>query len=112
MFLTNIDGRIFNVIRYTLTSLLLVPCLEWILQNIVESLAARHLLRGGVVRWGGHRFGRLSPVPYSYNRKTRLFAIGASAFIHSASLLGEFGFNAVQIERMAATELSAANVPA
>lgn len=58
---TNVN--IFNVIRYAITSLLFVPCLEWALQNKVESFRARHVLGGGIVRWGGHRLDLLSPVP-------------------------------------------------
>lgn len=112
---TYIDVKLFNVIRYALTSLLLVPCLEWALQSIVESFGTKHLLRGGIVRWGGHRLGRLSPVPYSYNKKTRLLALLAGMFIHSASLLGEFGFGAEKVELMEPTELfgsKASAVPA
>lgn len=93
---TYIDVKVFNVLIYGLTSLLFVPCLDWALQKIIESLGTRHLLRGGIVRWGGVRLGRLYPVPYSYNRNTRLIAIGVGLMIHVTSLLGESGFGAAQ----------------
>jgi len=112
MVITHVDVKIFNVIRYAITSLLLVPCLEWALQNIVESFGARYMLRGGIVRWGGLRLGRLSPVPYSFNRKSRLFAAGAGALIHSASLLGEFGFGAQQMHFVEPTDLFSTNASA
>lgn len=100
---------IFNLIRYALTSLLLVPGLEWALQSIVDSSGARHLLSGGIMRWSGHRLGRLSAVPYSYNRKTRVFSIGFGLLIHSASLLGEYGFGAETLDKLEPTETLSSN---
>lgn len=64
------------------------------------------------MRWGGLRLGRLSPVPYSFNRKSRLFAAGAGALIHSASLLGEFGFGAQQMHFVEPTDLFSTNASA
>jgi len=109
MIFTHLDVKVFNVIRYAITSLLFVPCLEWALQNIVESFGARHLLNGGIVRWSGHRVGRLSPVPYSYDKKTRLLAIAAGLLIHSTSLLGEFGFGADALTKLEPTGLFSSN---
>lgn len=97
MIYTNLHVNIFNVIRYFSTSICLLPCLESALQNLMEHSGKRHLLGGGIVRWGGHRLGRLSPIPYSYNKKTRLFAMAASLLIHSASILGEIGFGADEV---------------
>lgn len=94
---TGLNVGTFNAIRYCLTSLLLLPCLEWALQNTVESLGTRRLLAGGVVKWDGQRLGRLSPVPYFYSRNTRLFAMVACVLIHSSSLFGEFGFGAEKV---------------
>lgn len=61
------------------------------------------------MRWGGHRLGRLSPVPYSFNRKTRLFALVAGILIHSMALVGEFGFGAEQVLSVEPTELFASD---
>lgn len=92
---TNISLELFNVIRYVITSLLLLPVLEVMLERIVVKMASRELADGKEIPWREDRIGRLSVVSHSYSKTSGALVVLAALALHALAIYGESGFGGI-----------------
>ncbi len=89
-----------NVLKFFLTSIIMYPLVEMLVDGLVSRIATREILRGGTVCPHSTRIGSFGPnTVYWGSRHNRAFILFGALLYNALALAGEFGFDSTQIDK-------------